>query len=334
MEEKRTLKILYAGSPLASSMVLSRLLDASSKGGFEIAAVLTNPPSPRGRKKDLIPTEVSHIAQKNGIRVFEFDHVKSEARNAILPLGADILVSFDYGRIFGEKFLSMFPLGGINVHPGFLPRYRGCTPVPFAILNGEKEIGVCVQTLSLEMDGGNVLAVGKIPLLGNETTLSLMDGDGKTSAVTEVGFDLLFDVLSKISRSFSIPTGEKQTGEAFYTPLLKKEDGEIDWNESAQNIARKIRAYTPWPSTFTTCDGVRLKILCAYEGVAEAAESANKKNGTVLPSSKKAGEGGVRILCDEGILCVTKLQWEKKNAVDWKSFLNGSRDFVGKILGN
>ena len=140
----RNLKILYAGSPLASSLVLKKLIDLGKDHGYEIAGVLTNPPATRGRHSDLIPTEVAQLAGEKGIPVFEFDHLMSEAREAIAPLKADILLSFDYGRIFGPKFLALFPLGGINLHPSALPKYRGCTPVPAAILNGDAKLGVCL----------------------------------------------------------------------------------------------------------------------------------------------------------------------------------------------
>ena len=328
----RTLKILYAGSPLASSLVLKNLLALGNDHGYEIVGVLTNPPASRGRHSDLIPTEVACLARQNNIPVFEFDHLMSEAREAIAPLKADILLSFDYGRIFGPKFLALFPLGGINLHPSALPKYRGCTPVPAAILNGDAKLGVCLQTLALKMDEGDILAKSEIPLDGSETTLSLMDGDGRQSPVTDEGARLLDEVLSQIvsasdGNSFALPEAEPQSGTASYTGFLKKEDGRIDWNKSAAEIERTIRAYTPSPLCFTVWNGSSLLILKAKAGDAKTSE----KPGTVLPYQKSVG---IEIACGDGsVLVASQLQQQAKKAMDYKSFMNGARNFIGAVLG-
>lgn len=322
----QSLKIIYAGSPLASSIVLKNLIAAQKECGFQIVGVLTNPPAARGRHSDLIPTEVAVVARENNIPVFEFDHLMSEARDSISPLGADLLVSFDYGRIFGPKFLALFPLGGINLHPSALPKYRGCTPVPAALLNGDKSLGITVQKLALATDEGDILAQTEIPLDGSETTLSLMDGDGQSSQVTEAGVKLLKKVLKEISNSDSEILGKKQSGETSYTEFLKKDDGKIDWNESADLIERKIRAFTPYPLCFSSFNDIRVTILKAKVGEGSSSEKA----GTVLPYRKSVG---IEIACGDGsILVVSELQQEKKKAMDYKSFLNGARNFVGSIL--
>lgn len=331
------LRILYAGSPLASAIVLGNLIEDSKVGGYEIVGVLTNPPSAKGRHSALVPTEVAEVAAENGIEVLSFDHLKAEARDAVAPLRADLMVCFDYGKIFGPKFLSLFPLGGINLHPSALPKYRGCTPVPAAILNGDDKLGVSVQTLALETDEGDILAYGEIPLDGTETTRSLMDGDGKESKVTSLGTKLLLSVIRSIADGFSktgelsLPASKKQTGESSYTPFIKKEDGIIDWKKSAVEIDRMVRAYTPWPLASTGCGGVKLLILKSK--VSENSTRDMKDvviPGTVLPYRKSVG---IEIACGDGsILVATELQWEKKKAMDYKSFMNGARNFVGSVL--
>ena len=331
----RKLRILYAGSPLSSAIVLKNLHAQSEKLNFEIVGVLTNPPSPRGRHKELIPTETAQIATEKQIPVFAFDHLKSEARDAITPLNADLMVCFDYGRIFGPKFLGMFPLGGINLHPSALPKYRGCTPVPAAILNGDEKLGVSVQKIALQTDEGDILAFSEIPLDGTESTQSLMDGDGTSSKVTEVGSHLLLEVLAKITENageeFCLPEAKVQSGKASYTPFIKKEDGKIDWKKSASQIDRQIRAYTPWPLSYTECNGTKLTILKA-----KVSERSTKEipqiiiPGTVLPYQKSVG---IEIACGDGsILIATELQWQAKKAMDYKSFMNGARNFIGSVL--
>lgn len=348
----RNLKILYAGSPLPSGMVLKNLIELGSGHGYEIAAVLTNPPSARGRHKDLIPTEVAQVAQEHGIPVMAFDHLLAEAREAALPLGADLLVSFDYGRIFGPKFLALFPLGGINLHPSALPKYRGCTPIPAAILNGDKTIGVSVQKLALKMDEGDILAQATVSLDGSETTGWLMDGDGTHSTVIDEGTKLLDGVLTAIvatggadstadthadadtdahsagNNPFSLPPATPQTGESSYTPFLTKESGIIDWKKSAAEIDRQIRAYTPWPLCTTRCNGTDLLIIKAHPATDGA--HVTEPAGTVLPYRKAVG---IEIACGDGsVLVATELQWQTKKAMDYKSFMNGARNFIGSVL--
>ena len=332
----RKLRVLYAGSPLASSIVLKNLIALGEGNGYEITAVLTNPPSARGRHKELIPTETAQVAEAYGIPVFAFEHLKAEAREAILPLKCDLLLCFDYGHIFGIKFLTMFPLGGINLHPSALPKYRGCTPVPAAILNGDSELGISVQRLALKTDEGDIVAKTTVPLTGTETTQSLMDGDGVHSVVTDEGTKLLDSVLKSIVADaddmcselpYISPKGTPQSGEASYTPFIKKEDGIINWNKSAAEIDRQIRAYTPWPACSTVCNGVNLLILKAKVSGARTTEKA----GTVLPYQKSVG---IEIACGDGsILVATELQWQTKKAMDYKSFMNGARNFIGAVLG-
>ena len=150
---------------------------------------------------------------------------------------AELLVCFAYGHIFGPKFLAMFPYGGINLHPSMLPKYRGCTPVPAAILNGDSETGITIQTLSLKMDEGDILAQKIVKLIGNETTFSLLNDSA------EIGAGLICEIIKAANETGKLPEGVKQTGEASYTDIIKKEDGKIDWSLPAKKIEAKIRAY-------------------------------------------------------------------------------------------
>ena len=156
------MKIVFAGSPDAARITLEYLYDQQSAFGFEIAGVLSNPPTAKGRHKTPTPTPVAAYALEKGLPVFTPEHLDSAAREQIAPLGADLLVCFAYGHIFGPKFLAMFPMGGINLHPSFLPKYRGCTPVQQAILDGEELLGISIQTLSLKMDAGDTYNIDKV----------------------------------------------------------------------------------------------------------------------------------------------------------------------------
>ncbi len=313
------IRILFAGSPEAAKKTLEILNGAKSEIGFEIAGVLSNPPTAKGRHKDLIPTPVAAFAESQGIPVLTPAHLDGEARDAVRPLKADLLVCFAYGHIFGPKFLELFPFGGINLHPSLLPKYRGCTPVPAAILNRDKQTAVTIQTLGLKMDEGDILVQTVVELNGTETGESLLNYSA------EEGEKLILEVIKKCNSEGKLPEGRPQSGEASYTGIITKEDGRINWNESAEVIEAKIRAYYPEPGCWCMENGLPLRILEAsvFSGTFEGTA------GTVLEFSKR---DGILIKTGDGILAVKKLQRQGKNAMDYKSFMNGARNFIGTVL--
>ena len=322
------LKVLYAGSPSVSAKVLGELLNNQEKLGFKIVAVLTNPPSAQGRHKELIPTELAKLAAEwnknhnDSIKIFEPEHLLAAEREQIAALNADLLVCFAYGHIFGPKFLSVFPLGGINLHPSLLPKYRGATPVPAAILAGEKESGISIQKLALEADTGDILVQEKIILNGNETAESLLEDSAK------LGAEQLLKVLSYTAQNNSLPDSHPQEGTPSLCSFISKEDGRINWQEDTKTIYARLRAYTPWPGVFTLAAGKVLKILEAEP--VEFSDSNDYKWGTVVSCNKK---DGIIVKTGDSALKLLKLQWQGKNAVSWKDFLNGARNFEGSVLG-
>lgn len=320
------IRILFAGSPEAARLTLELLANTAATPGavFEIAGVLSNPPTAKGRHKDLIPTPVAQFAESRGIPVLTPAHLDAAARDAVRPLNADLLVCFAYGHIFGPKFLELFPLGGINLHPSLLPKYRGCTPVNAAILNRDKQTAVTIQTLGLKMDEGDILAQTLVELNGKETSESLLNYSA------EEGARLICDVIKETAAQGKLPSGTPQSGEASYTSIITKEDGRINWNESAETIEAKIRAYYPDPGCWCIENGAPLRILEAK--IAEGAASGDARDsvpGTVLEFSKS---DGILIKTGEKILAVRKLQRQGKNAMDYKSFMNGARNFIGTVL--
>lgn len=382
------LKILYAGSPAPAATTLRLLLEKCSQGqnganengsqaqnaaasgdcsqdqndGWKIAGVLTNPPSAKGRHKELVPTDVGLLAQERGIPVFCPQKLDAAAREQIAAQGFDALVCFAYGKIFGPKFLSLFKAGGVNVHPSLLPKYRGATPVPAAILNCDKETGVTVQTLALGMDEGEILAQEVIALDGTETTDSLLD---KSAQIAAALLQSLLDKAAQNPGAEILKKGKAQEGEPSYTKTISKEDALINWNDSAKNIAAAVRAYTSEPGSWTRIGGEggeTLKILkavpldtdCSQDGQAAGANQNGLQGQNVAPSSQSgvldlsASSGqpivpgtvtafdkkrGILVQCGEGVLCVTELQRQQKKAMGYKDFMNGVRDFVGTRLG-
>lgn len=325
------MKMLFAGSPEPSRKCLEILYEKQKEYGFEITGVLSNPPSAKGRHKELTPTPVAAFAIEHNIPCFTPEHLDSQAREEVSALNADLLVCFAYGHIFGPKFLALFPFGGINLHPSLLPKYRGCTPVPAAILNGDSETGVSIQTLSLKMDEGDILAQTKLKLQGDETCSSLLD------VSAEIGADLICGVIKSIAENGRLPEGKKQTGIPSYTNIIKKEDGKIDWKLPAKSIEAKIRAYFPEPGCWTLENGQPLRILCSKilneQQLANAGINADSFSqepvGKVVSYSK---QNGIFIQTGEGLLCLTSLQRQGKNQMNYKDFMNGARNFVGTVL--
>lgn len=336
------IRVLYAGSPKASSLALEKLIENSknAENGFEIAGVLTNPPSAQGRHKTLIPTPVENVARENNIPVFAPEHLDSSAREEVSKINADILVCFAYGHIFGPKFMSLFRFGGINLHPSSLPKYRGPSPVNAAILNLDDETAFSIQKVSEKMDEGNLLAQEKIALTKKETAGTLLND----AAIW--GGTKFTEILRDISKNNAISEGKPQSSKnesATYTKMIKKEDAKIAWNKTAEEIDGIVRAYNPEPCAWTSENGNPLKIIEGFPLTKEEAFSAlpklQKELNNLSESEKVPGKvvafsksKGILVLCKKGFYAITKLQRQGKNPMDYKSFMNGARDFAGCVL--
>ena len=331
------MRILFAGSPAIAVPSVEDLSEMEMEGkDIFLVGVLTNPDTKRGRSKQEEPTDISAVVSRlNEVRIknglppipqLKPEKLDANARKEVEALSPDLLVSFGCGHFFGPLFLALFPLGGINIHPSLLPKYRGASPIPAAILACEKETGICIQKIASELDTGDLLSTSILKLNGNETTLSL----SKTVSFMAASLlrELLLDFEDKTAAACP------QEGEAVYCHELKKGDGLIDWNKSAVDIDAQIRAFTPWPLSYTFLEKKALYILEAHplefpwELISSSSEEQHPP-GKVLGKDKSHG---VLIQTGDGILAVTRLQLEAKKALDWKSFCNGTRDFIGVRL--
>ncbi len=325
------MRILFAGSP---EIAVPSLLALAAR--HRLAGVLTNRESGQGRGLHTRPTPVAEALRTSAVRdvpVFTFDTLGSAARAAIAPLNSDILVSFAYGRLFGPKFLSLFPKGGVNVHPSPLPAYRGCSPIPFTILNREPATAVVVQRLALEMDSGDILGRIHMPLTGRETSADL------TAAAAELGATLLVEVLAKIERGEE--SAQPQSGVPSYCRMLGKDDGRVDWTRSSLDIDARVRAYFPWPGAFTTFRGLRLAILESFPYPGDASSRAGTfpdgvRNmavapGTILELDRRRG---LMVQTIDGTIALRRLQLPAKKALSFGDFANGVRDLAGTVLGD
>ena len=322
------MRVLFAGSP---DIAVPSLIRASFE--HEIVGVLTNPDSSQGRGLFLESTPVAVAAHSlfgDKVPVLAPERIGSEARNAVAALGAEILVSFAYGRIFGPKFLALFPKGGVNVHPSLLPRFRGPAPIPSAILARDERTAITVQRLALEMDSGDILAQLVLPLSGTETAEDLSE----VAAI--MGADLLSQALDDIEGGRERP--RPQEGEPVYCSMLRKEDGLIDWFSPLLDIDAKIRAFYPWPGAFTYFRGMRLNVLEAFPfphvTFAAGPNSLDFEDavpGTLLGLDKSRG---IMVQTIDGLIALRRLQVQHKKALPYREFANGMRDLAGTILGD
>jgi len=330
LQSAGVLKVLFAGTPAIAVPCLRAISEMELEGaGITLAGVLTKADRPR-KHGQAEPSDVSAAASAldavrkekglSPIPQLKPEKLDAGAREDVAALTPELLVSFAYSRIFGPRFLALFPLGGINIHPSLLPKYRGASPIPAVILNREKETGVCIQKLAAEMDSGNILASIKIELSGRETTASLSETAGEKAAL------LLRELLLDFGPSAA--AAKPQMGEAVYCLQIKKEEGRIDWGKSAAEIDAQIRAFTPWPLSFTRRGKDTLVILEAQCAELQAETDTNSPPGTVLGTDSQ----GILVQTGDGILAVKRLQWRTKKALDWKAFCNGERNFVGVRL--
>ncbi len=316
------MRVLFAGTPACAAAALKTVACNA-----ELCGILTNPPAPAGRSKRLQDSEVATAAQtlkeqgliEKTVPVLTPHKLDAAFRETVQSLHPDLLVCFAYGKIFGPKTMNLFPLGGINVHPSLLPRWRGASPVPAAIHAGDKTGGITIQTIAPKTDSGNILAKTEFPLDGTETAESLL------AKCAELCCPLLSGVLKNFPEK--LKNAEPQNEEAAtYSSIIKKEDGLIDWSKPAEQIERKIRAFTPWPGCFSYKNTEKINIISAslYNNFTEEM-TKNKKFGTILGTDQKAG---ILILTGSGVLAVSVLQKQTKNKLFWKDFLNGSPGFL------
>ena len=309
------MRVVFAGTP---DIAVPSLKAVASE--HEVVGVLTNPDRGSGRGKKLHHSPVKEAALELGLNVLQPDRLNGEFRKTVESLRPDILICIAYGKIFGPLFLELFPRGGINLHPSKLPDLRGPSPLNSLILRGDSEGAITVQTLAKEMDSGDILLQIPLGIDERETAESL------TEKVANEGGACLLKVLEGLEKG-SIEPHPQDHEKATFCGMIGKNDGLMDWNRPAVELDRIVRAYTPWPHGFTFWKGQRLNII---EAAPYAGSSSDGEAGEVIGMDKKEG---ILIKTGEGVLAVKRLQLQSKKALDYKSFLNGSKDFIASVLG-
>lgn len=307
------MRIVFFGTPAFAGEFLNAILET---GDIEVAAVVTQPDEPVGRKHILTPPPVKVIAESRGIPVWQPNKMKNPAFHATLRgYNADAFVVIAYGRILPQEILDIPRLGIVNVHPSLLPKFRGPSPLHAAIASGETETGVCIMLIDAEMDHGPLLACEHIALDAKESVETL------TAKVVRIGGSLLIQTLRGYASGTVTPQPQDHD-KATYCKLLKREDGIVNWNEPAEIIEQKIRAYTPWPSMTTTWQRngqpLPLKLLAADVGTA-----------TIAPGLAQAVGNKLFIGTGSTALEITKLQPSGSKPMDAAAFIRGYGDIHG-----
>jgi methionyl-tRNA formyltransferase len=309
------------GSPEFAVTPLRQL----ARNGHNIIAVYTRPDKPAGRGRATQGTPVKDAALSLNIPVIQEPNMKkAEAIESLAGLRPEAIVVAAFGQILPQTVLDIPCHGCLNIHPSLLPKYRGPSPVPAAILAGDHFAGVSVMRLDAGMDTGPVFSRAQIPVLPQDTSTSLLP------KLFQIGGWLLLEVMATLPGGQVLPEPQNNS-EATYTKELTKEDGRIDWGLPAVDIWRRVRAYQPWPEAYTFWQGKQLKIIeaAALPAPEKAAPGQVVALTPVHPGAKAAWGVGT----GEGILGVLKLQIEGKRAMAANEFLRGQRDFIGAILG-
>lgn len=314
---KSPLRIIFMGTPLFAVPALSALMNV----GHDVVAVYTQPDRRSGRGRRLAAPPVKEFAQQRGLPVFQPASLRedTEARRRIEDLAPDAIVVAAYGLFLPDDTLAVPRLGCLNIHPSLLPRHRGPSPVATAILNGDETTGVTIMLLDEGMDTGPILAQRETPIGANETC------DKLTVRLFDMGANLLVETLEQWRAGHISPTPQDDAN-ATITRRLQRADGQIDWNQPAISLSRQVRAFTPWPGTFTTWDGRTLKILEA-DPLDTARDNPPGKI-VAINNSQVASVTG------QGVLRLLSVQIEGRRASSAADFIRGYPDFIGSILGD
>lgn len=304
-------KVLFMGSPEFAIPILEGLLTH-----HHVVGVVTQPDKPAGRGLKLKPPPVKELAMAYGIPVLQPESLKREEAIAwIKGKEPEVIVVAAFGQILPPAVLKIPQHGCLNVHASLLPSYRGATPVQAAILNGDQETGVTIILMDEGLDTGPIIARKAIPIAPDDTAGSL------ERKLSRLGAELLLEVLPAWVEGKIKPL--PQEGEASYTKPLRKEEGLINWELPAEILARKVRAFNPWPGAFTYWKGKLLKI---WRAVPAAPRAEN------VPGIVFRDEEGIKVACGMGSLLLKEIQLEGKSRMSPEEFARGYRDFVGSTL--
>ncbi len=319
------MRIVFCGTPQFAVPTLKHLL---AQPDFEIAGVITQPDRPRGRGQELSFSPVKQVAKAAHLPVHQPEKIRApEAQELLKELSPDGVVIIAYGQIIPAGLLSIPRHGWINLHASLLPKYRGAAPINWAIVNGETRTGVTTMRIDAGMDTGDMLLQREIEIGPAETAPEL------ALRLSELGAPLMAETLRLLVAGTIVPQPQNHA-EASYAPMLKKEDGRIDWNRSAREIYNRMRGLAPWPGAYTTFRGQTCHVL--VEPVSKGVGADMPARGTgVAPGTLSGEKNELFVMCgDATVLRVVAVKVEGRKQVSASEFANGARLKAGERFGN
>ncbi len=298
------LRTVFMGTPDFALQTLQGLIDA----GCNLAGVYTQPDRPKGRGKQLAAPPVKELALQHGIPVFQPHKLRQpEAVAELQALAPDLIVVVAYGQILPKSVLDIPAHGCINVHASLLPRYRGAAPINKVIIDGETETGITTMYMDVGLDTGDMLVKRALPIGPEETAGELHD------RLAVLGRETMEETLRQLCAGI-LQREVQDDAQSTYAPMMKKEDGRIDWSRSATEVHNQVRGLDPWPGAYTSLNGELLKL----------ARTSPETNGEELPGTVVAADqDGVRIACGNGSLLVRELQLAGRKRLGAADFLRG-----------
>jgi methionyl-tRNA formyltransferase len=309
------MKLVFCGTPQFAVPCLEALV----REAFDVRLAISQPDRPKGRGLELVPTPVKQAASAHHIPVLQPAKIRNnpELQAELESIRPDAIIVVAYGRIIPPWMLALPPLGNINVHASLLPKYRGAAPIQWAIANGETVTGVTTMQLDAGLDTGDMLLKAEMPIRSEDTAVTL------APRLAELGASLLLDTLRGLERG-EITAAPQDNSQATHAPILKKEDGAIDFQRTATEIWNRLRAFQPWPGAFTTFRGKQFTIHSARPVAAPIATPGElKQQGDVF----YVGAGG------NSALELLEVQPEGKRRMSARDFFNGYRPNPGELLG-
>lgn len=309
----KALDIIFAGTPEFAAVSLNALIQSS----HNLRAVYTQPDRPAGRGRKLTPSPVKQLALEHGIPVLQPVSLKpAEAQHELSAFDADLMVVVAYGLILPRAVLQTPRLGCINVHASVLPRWRGAAPIQRAILAGDKQTGVTIMQMDEGLDTGDMLLVRTTPINDDDNARSLHD------RLADIGAQALLESLQLIVDDQLHPQ-QQDDAQATYAAKLQKSEAQIDWQQSADQIQRQIRAFNPWPVAQTIVDGNTLRIWNAQT----VHETSDATPGKIINESRT----GIDVATGDGVLRITQLQLPGSKPLAAADFVN-AHSLQGKVF--
>jgi methionyl-tRNA formyltransferase len=314
------LRLVFCGTPQFAVPSLKYLL---SQTEIEVAAVITQPDRPKGRGQEISQSPVKRVALDAGVPVHQPQKIRAPEFQPVLEaLAPDAIVIIAYGQIIPARLLSIPKLGWINLHASLLPKYRGAAPINWAIVNGETITGITTMRIDAGMDTGDMLLQQEITIGAKETAPEL------AARMSEAGAPLMLETLLGL-QSGDIQPQPQNHQQSSMAPMLKKEDGRIDWNLSADQIFNRMRGFAPWPGATTTFRGQGCQVW--GEPMLET-DNLPGPPGTIHAVKKKTSE--LLVVCGQGILRVIGVKLEGKKQITATAFGNGAHLQAGENFGS